>query len=95
MQDILLDDSNDLIIENGDFTIGDATLQHQNHILIAQKGEYKLTPEVGAGVLDEVNNENPRELLSEIRRQFEYDGMKVNSLKIAANGNLLIDALYK
>lgn len=95
MDDFLLDTSNDLVVNNGDFVIGDASLQHQNHILLAQKGEFKNAPEIGVGVLTELNNENPRELLSQIRRNFEYDGMKVNSLKVAANGNLLIDAEYK
>ena len=41
MDDFLLDNDNDVIIKNGDFVIGDATLQHQNHILLAQKGEFK------------------------------------------------------
>jgi len=95
MTDFLLDDKNDLTIENGDFVIGDATLQHQNHILLAQKGEFKNAPEIGVGVLTELNNENPRALLSQIRRNFEYDGMKVKSLKVSENGNLLVDAKYK
>jgi hypothetical protein len=94
MQDFLLDETSDLRIENGDFAIGDATLQHQNHILLAQKGEFKNVPEIGAGVLNAINSENPRELLTEIRRNFEYDGMKVNTLKVDADGKLIIDATY-
>ena len=95
MDDFLLDNDNDVIIKNGDFVIGDATLHHQNHILLAQKGEFKNAPEIGVGVLTELHSENPRLLLSQIRRNFEYDGMKVNSLKVAANGNLIVDAEYK
>ncbi|WP_372747045.1 oxidase [Lutibacter sp.] len=94
MQDILVDDSGNLRIENGDFVIGSSTLQHQNHIIIAEKGEYKETPEIGVGVLTELLNENTRELLTKIRRNFEYDGMTVNKLNIATNGNILIDAEY-
>lgn len=95
MDDFLLDENNDLIIKNGDLVIGNATLQHQNHIILAQKGEFKNAPEIGVGILTQLNNENPRELLSEIRKNFEYDGMRVNTLKVATNGNLLIDAEYK
>lgn len=95
MDDFLLDENNDLIIKNGDLAIGNATLQHQNHIILAQKGEFKNAPEIGVGILTQLNNENPRELLSEIRKNFEYDGMRVNTLKVATNGNLLIDAEYK
>ncbi|WP_372747053.1 oxidase [Lutibacter sp.] len=94
MQDILVDDSGNLRIENGDFVIGNSTLQHQQHIILAQKGEWKETPELGVGVETELNNENPRELLSKIRRNFEYDGMTVKKLNIATNGNILIDAEY-
>lgn len=94
MDDILLDDTNDLQLANGDFVIGNGTLQHQNHIILAEKGEYKEFPEIGVGVRTELNNENPRELLTKIRRNFEYDGMTVNKLNIAANGNIVIDALY-
>jgi hypothetical protein len=94
MTDILVDDLDNLRIENGDFVIGDATLQHQNIIIIAQKGEFKQTPELGVGVLTELNNENPRELLAKIRRNFEYDGMTVKKLNIANNGNIVIDAEY-
>lgn len=95
MDDFLLDENNDLLLKDGDLVIGNATLQHQNHIILAEKGEFKNAPEIGAAVRSHLNNENPRELLREIRRNFEYDGMKVNSLKVATNGNLLIDAEYK
>lgn len=94
MQDFIVNDKFDLQIENGDFKTGNATLQHQNHIILAEKGEFKNAPEIGAAIRTALNDENPRQLLSQIRRNFEYDGMKVNTLKIASNGNLLIDAVY-
>lgn len=95
MNDVLLDQDNDLRIENGDLVIGDGTLQHQNHIILAEKGEYKESPEIGVGIRTELNNENPRELLTKVRRNFEYDGMEVNTLTISKNGNIVIDAAYK
>lgn len=93
--DILLTPEGELQVENGDFVIGDATLQHQKDILVAHKGEYKLHPEIGVGILNELNNENPRAVLAQIKRNFEHDGMKVKNLKVAPNGNLIIDADYK
>lgn len=93
--DILLTPEGDFQIENGDFVIGDATLQHQQDILISHKGEYKESPELGIGILTEVNNENPRAILAQIKRNFEYDGMTVKTLKVSDNGNLVIDAPYK
>lgn len=93
--DILLTPEGDFQIENGDFVIGDGTLQHQQDILISHKGEYKESPELGIGILTEVNNENPRAILAQIKRNFEYDGMTVKTLKVSDNGNLVIDAPYK
>lgn len=95
MTDFLLDENNDLVIKNGDILIGDSTLQNQNLIIQSQKGEFKNVPEIGVGILSEINNENKREVLSQIRRNFEYDGMTVNKLGFANNGNILVDAEYK
>ncbi|CAA0254148.1 oxidase [Tenacibaculum maritimum] len=94
MTDFLLDDNEDLTIQNGDFAIGNATLQHQKHILVAQKGEYKEHPEIGVGIANALNDENPRRLLTQIRRNFEYDGMQVKSLELKQDGSIAIDAPY-
>jgi len=94
-QDVLLTPEGDFQIDNGDFMVGDATYQLQEDLLIAHKGEYKLAPEIGVGIMDELLNENPRALLGQIKRNFEYDGMTVHGIKIAPEGNLLIDAEYK
>lgn len=94
MNDLLLDTTDDLQIRNGDFVIGDATLQHQRHILIAQKGEYKAHPEIGVGIENALQDENPRQLLTQIRRNFEYDGMTVNTLEINDDNTIRVDAPY-
>lgn len=94
MNDLLLDDADDLQINDGDFVIGDATLQHQRHIIIAQKGEYKEHPEIGVGIDNALLDENPKALLTQIRRNFEYDGMRVNTLQINTNGTITVDAPY-
>lgn len=95
MKDILLNEHNDLRIENGDFVLGESSLQHQKHILLAQKGEYKGHPEVGAGLKNIYDDENPLQVLREIKRQMEYDGMRVIKLKINALGKLILKAFYK
>ncbi|MDB0601082.1 oxidase [Tenacibaculum maritimum] len=94
MDDFKLGKDGDLTIINGDFAISDATLQHQRHILIAQKGEYKEHPEIGVGIANALNDENPRQLLTQIRRNFEYDGMQVSALEIKPDGSISIDAPY-
>jgi|TARA_R110000823_G_scaffold309594_2_gene433958 hypothetical protein len=95
MQDFLRGEDGDILIRNGDFVIGESSLQHQEDILVAHKGEFKEYPEIGVGIDNELLNENPRQVLSQIRANFEYDGMRVKSLEVAANGNIVIDADYK
>lgn len=94
MDDFLLDINGDLQISNGDFLIAEATVQHQQHILITEKGEYKQHPEIGVGIAGAILDENPKQLLSQIRRNFEYDGMQVKTLEITAKGNITVDAPY-
>jgi len=50
MNDILLDRNGDLNFKNGDLEIGYSDNQHQEHILIANKGEYREFPELGVGI---------------------------------------------
>lgn len=94
MQDLLLDENGDLLIENGDFVIGDATFEHQDSILQSQKGAFKEHPEVGVGIDNALLDENPRSIISEIRQQFKYDGMRIEELDISQEGQLIINATY-
>ncbi|MEM8506229.1 MAG: oxidase [Bacteroidota bacterium] len=94
MNDILKDASGDLLVEDGDFVVGESDLQHQQDILLAHKGEFKESPELGVGIAEEQLNENPRQILNQIRRNFEYDGMVVNNVSIASSGNIVVDAYY-
>lgn len=95
MNDFLLDENGDLLIEDGDLVIGDATTQNQQLILVAHKGEFKESPEIGVGISDALSSENLQELTNTIRRNFEYDGMTVNEIEIKPNGVLNVDAYYK
>ncbi len=93
MNDFGLDINGDLSIANGDFVIVDATRQHQQHIIIANKGEYKQNPEVGVGIVETLNSEKPKQVLITIKRNLEYDGMLVNGLNFT-NDKLNVDAEY-
>jgi hypothetical protein len=93
MKDYMLDSDNDLRIENGDFVIDDSDLQHQELLLYAEKGAYKQYPLTGVGIMTYLKDENPDDLLREIRLQFAQDGMQVNKLAIV-NGKLEVSADY-
>ena len=95
MTDILLDDIGDLAIENGDIVWGYSNNRHQEHILIANKGEFKEFPELGVGLNRMLSDDDYMPLLIEAKKNLEYDGMKINNIKFEENGNLNIDGYYK
>lgn len=95
MNDLLLDENGDLSIKNGDFEIGFSDNQHQEHILIANKGEYKEFPELGVGIAAMLGDDDYTDMLIEIKKNLEYDGMKIKNVKFDENGNLDIDGYYK
>ncbi len=93
MKDILLGEDFDLKCKNGDFAIGDSAGQHQQCLLLAEKGSYKQYPTVGVGIASFLKDDNTSDLLREIRIQFSRDGMNVKQLGFNG-GKLNIDAAY-
>lgn len=95
MNDILLDTDGDLVIKNGDFEIVFSDNQHQEHILLANKGEFKEFPEIGVGIHAMLGDDDYTDMLIEIKKNLEYDGMKIKNVRFDENGNLDIDGYYK
>lgn len=97
--DILLDEDDlDLKFEDGDLVIGESTRQHQRLILLSAKGEIREFPTRGVGIFDWTLDDSPGDLNSEIKRQFELDGMTVQQVKarVTSSGlnSLQIEAVY-
>lgn len=95
MVDILLDEQDDLLIENGDFVLGDTDQQNQKLIVIANKGEWKEFPEVGVGIQEMLSDDDPTDVLIETKRQLEYDGMQIDDVSLTQDGKLIIDGKYR
>jgi len=95
MTDIILNKTGDLDIQNGDIILGYSDNQHQEHILLANKGDYKEFPELGVGINNMLNEDDYMPFLIESKKNLEYDGMKINNIKFEENGNLNIDGYYK
>ena len=94
MNDLILNTSNDLLIENDDLVIGESTRQHQGSLLQTVRAELKQSPDVGVGVSLYLKSENEiGNLLSEIKQEFEKDGMSVRIIAYS-NDKLSIDANY-
>ena len=95
MTDILVDDSTgDLLDYEGDLVLGDATLQHQQDLLVSVEGDFKQDPITGVGAINYVDDEGPSQFLRKIRIQFTRDGMIVSKCNIDTAGKLNIQADY-
>lgn len=95
MKDFLLDDNGDLLIQNGDFVIGESDNQHQLDILLSEKGEWKEFPEIGVGINEMLSDDDFVEFLIEAKKNLEYDGMSINNIEFTGDGKLNIDGKYK
>jgi hypothetical protein len=88
--DILLDDTFDLIIENGDFKLGDAWVQDIELILTLSKGELKSDPLLGPYLIQAINaKERNVRIEQRVKVNLERDGKQVSNIKID-NGNIII-----
>lgn len=94
MKDILLDSGGDLLIENGDFVIGESDTEHIKAILSANKGEFKEFPALGAAIEDMINDDNFTSFLIGAKKNLQYDGVQVRNISFTADGKLNIDAKY-
>jgi len=93
-EDFLQDDNNDLIIENGDFKVGDAESQHIQDLLLSAKGEWKEHPLVGAELQRELKAREYTRAVREANIQLTADGYHINEIDIT-DSNITIDAERK
>ena len=94
MKDILLATNFDLLFSGGDFVTGESTRQHQQILLIVEKGELKEFPTQGVGTQSWLLDDTAGDYNAEVKREFERDGMKV--LKVKGDiTNLEIEAVYE
>ena len=93
MQDLNYKD--DLSIDTGDFMISESDNQHVQHILKANKGDYKMNPELGVGIENMLNSEEATSFLIEAKKNLEYDGMKVQNIEFTEQETLKINANYE
>lgn len=93
--DWIVDAAFDMQIKNGDFVLGESTLQNQQCILLAEKGEYKQHPTTGVGLVNSIEEDKSgSELAADIQSEFEADGMTIKKLRINDLNDIQIDAEY-
>ena len=94
MTDLLLDENNDLAWKDGDFVIGDSTLQNQSLLIMCNKTEFKENPMRCVGAQRYLEDHTPDDLAREIRQEFTIDGMKVSKIEVALP-DIGVEADYK
>lgn len=95
MQDILINiETGELLQKAGDFSVGDATIQNQKLLLILNKNEIKQYPTACVGATEFIDDEDPNELIREIRKEYTKDGMRIKDLT-NNNGKIGVDANYE
>ena len=88
MNDFVLDNSGDLLITNGDFSVGDSTGQEVQDIIMSYPGWWKQYPQAGCSAPNSINSPgNGQELSNTIMQQLKMDGKTVTSLSTAVNAN--------
>lgn len=88
-QDLIFTD--DLVIQNGDFLVDESDNQHIEHILKADRGQFRQWPLVGVGVTRLRNSSVDRVALSQlIRLQLTGDNYLVKSIRITPGDELKI-----
>jgi len=88
-KDVLLDDDYDLKILNGDFVIGESTMQDVVLILQTNKGEWKHDPILGCNLIELIKSKSSKvEVEKRVRLQLERDGKNYDKIKNIINFNI-------
>lgn len=83
-QDILLDaETDDLIIKNGDFYIGDSKQQEVNLLINTSIGNWFQYPTIGVGIINYLaGNISARQIEQAIELQLKNDGFIIEDINI-------------
>lgn len=92
-QDIQVNESGELLIKNGDFVIDESDRQHVEHIVIANPGEFKETPNLGFGAINKIkSNADKYRFKRDLKIQLGFDGYNDPTIDLSKGfENLKID----
>lgn len=87
--DIMLDENNDLKIMNGDFVVGESTMQEVKLILQLNQGELKSDPILGPNLFTLLKTNGNNKIVSSIvRRHLARDNKNYDDIKNAIQINV-------
>lgn len=91
MKDFLIDQNSNLLIDGGDWQIGDSHHQHIELLLTSLPGQWKENPETGVGLSLSQKGLIDGFIKRTIAVQLEADRFKLDHLQITEKG-IIIDA---
>ncbi len=86
MNDLRINENGDLLIQNGDFVIGDARADITERILIAYPGEFKEKPLLGCNITAQINGAPSPFWRGNTMSQLRAEGMNVKRMDITDTG---------
>ena len=90
MQDFLLDEDGDLLIQNGDFVVGNSDNQNVEDIISSFAGEWKELPFVGVGLIQYLKSQDGQKATNIIKTQLQADGFDVKSVQVKTQGDSMV-----
>lgn len=90
--DFAIGEDLDLAFEDGDLVVEESTAQHINFVLIANKGDFRQFPLLGADIQRLLSDEaNPNEVKADIQDELEKDGLRVHQINIKDKINIVAE----
>lgn len=91
--DIIVDNSENIVIRDGDFLVGPSDNQHVRHLFRANPGQYRVSPGIGIGIESALNGPlRPVAVESLIRVNLERDGYLVISVSVSLRSGINVNA---
>lgn len=86
-KDILLDDTDDLLFQDGDLVIGESADQDVSLIIRSCQGDWRASPFTGFGIAQRMRNEiNRTEFERELGAQLALDGFSLPVVQLGPDG---------
>lgn len=86
-------ENGEIAVKNGDFFVAESDQQHIEHIMIADKGQFRQWPLIGVGIRRQINGSiNKIDLKQDIRVQLRSDNFTVKRVDIENDFTITIDA---
>ncbi len=91
-KDILLDDDDDLLFEDGDLVVDESSDQEVGLILRSNQGDWRASPMTGFGLQQRIRSQTKRtEFARALGAALDFDGFVQSVVQLSTDGQLIIN----